>query len=98
MQAEPSAREQELRCILKLGCALLSYGLPAHRVGEAVTRLARGFGHACTVFALPTFLLLTVSDERGQRSHQAHVEASTIELARLDALHTIVGRVERGEL
>jgi uncharacterized membrane protein YjjP (DUF1212 family) len=94
----PAACDDELRCVLSLGCALLSYGLPAHRVAEAVVRLSRGFGHACTVFTLPTFLSITLTDERGQRSYQAHVEASTIDLSRLDALHAIVGGVERGEV
>lgn len=90
--------DPDVRSILALGSALLSYGLPAHRVEESVLRLACALGRTSSVFGLPTALMITVRDERGADTFTARAEPSTIDLARLDALHALVARVERKEL
>ena len=89
---------REVRCILTLGSALLGYGLPASRVGEAVKRLSSAFGRRSFVFTLPTFLSVTLLHPHGHETYQTHAEAAAVDLGRLDALHSIVGCVERGEL
>jgi uncharacterized membrane protein YjjP (DUF1212 family) len=94
----PQAREPDLRCMLALGAALLSYGLPAHRVEEALLRLGRAFGRRLSVFGLPTAVMITIYREQGADTYTARAEPSTIDLSRLDALHNLVARVERGEL
>lgn len=88
----------EVRCILALASSLLSYGLPAHRVSEAVLRLSRAFGRVVTVFTLPTYLSVTLHDPSGHQSHAVHAQPSTIDLARLDTLHRLVARLEAREL
>ncbi len=86
------------RCILALSSELLSYGLPVHRVEESIVRLARAFRMRATVMGFPTSLSITLQDDRGTVVHVVRAEPGGVHLARLDALHSLVGRVERGEL
>lgn len=94
----PRGAGVEARCILTLGAALLGYGLPAHRVAEAIHRLSTVLGLRSSVFALPTYLAVTFQGSRGHELHSAHVQPSTIDLTRLDALHHLVSEIERGTL
>jgi uncharacterized membrane protein YjjP (DUF1212 family) len=88
----------DVRCILVLSAELLGYGLPVHRVEESVTRLARAFGRRCSVLGLPTSLSITFYEQSGGSTHVVRAEPGVVHLGRLDALHRLVGRVERGEL
>lgn len=102
LERVPPASDPDVRCLLTLGAALLGYGLPAHRVEEAVLRLSRAFGLESSVFGLPTVLMVTVR-RRGEPQAAAdtsmvRADPGTIDLARLDALHRLVASVERGEL
>ena len=75
--------------LLSLAAALLGYGLPAHRVEEAVARLSRAFGRSCTVFGLPTALTLTLYGASGSDSYTVRAEQGATDLSRLDALHHV---------
>ncbi len=88
----------ETRCILALASELLSYGLPVHRVEESIVRLARAFGQRATVMGFPTSLSVSLHGLGGSSMHVVRAEPGVVHLARLDALHRLVGRVERGEL
>lgn len=85
----------EVRCVLSLSNELLSYGLPVHRVEESVTRMAHSFGLRATVMGLPTCLSITLHDERGSVAYLVRAEPGAVHLGRLDALHALVGRLER---
>jgi uncharacterized membrane protein YjjP (DUF1212 family) len=87
-----------MRCILVLGTALLSYGLPAHRVEECLMRLARAFRREISVFGLPTAAIVTAHDAVPAGMFIARAEPGAVDLSRLDALHNLVAQVERGEL
>jgi uncharacterized membrane protein YjjP (DUF1212 family) len=87
-----------MRCILVLGTALLSYGLPAHRVEECLLRLARAFRREISVFGLPTAAIVTAHETVPAGMFIARAEPGTIDLSRLDALHNLVAQVERGEI
>ena len=90
-----SVTDPAVRSILSLGAALLGYGLPAHRVEESVLRLARALGRTVAVFGLPTALIITLQGPSGADVHLVRAEPGTIDLARLDALHRVVARVEQ---
>jgi uncharacterized membrane protein YjjP (DUF1212 family) len=94
----PPPADPEMRCILLLGAALLGYGLPAHRIEESVLRLARAFGRQVSVFGLPTAVMITRHDSGYAGTYTARAEPGAIDLSRLDALHSLVARVERREL
>jgi uncharacterized membrane protein YjjP (DUF1212 family) len=88
----------ELRCMLALSSELLGYGLPVHRVEESILRLARAFGQRATVMGFPTSLLVTLHAPQGTSMHSVRAQPGVVHLARLDALHRVVGRIERHEL
>jgi uncharacterized membrane protein YjjP (DUF1212 family) len=90
--------DPEMRCILVLASALLSYGLPAHRVEECVLRIARALKREVSVFGLPTAAIITAHEAHPTGMFIARAEPGTIDLSRLDALHHLVAQVERGEL
>jgi uncharacterized membrane protein YjjP (DUF1212 family) len=94
----PGPQDPALRCILVLGSALLSYGLPAHRVEESVLRLARAFGRHVSVFGLPTAAIVTSYSAEAPFMYTVRAEPGAIDLSRLDALHQLIARIERGEL
>ncbi len=94
----PPPNDPYMRCILVLGTALLSYGLPAHRVEECLMRLARAFRREISVFGLPTAAIVTAHDARPAGMFIARAEPGAIDLSRLDALHNLVAQVERGEI
>lgn len=96
--ASGESPEASVRCVLALGAALLGYGLPAHRIEEAIVRLQRAFGMSGTVFGLPTTLMITVRGPHGSHTYTVRAEPGSIDLQRLDALHELVARVERGGL
>lgn len=84
--------------VLRLGRALLSFGLPAQRVEEALGRVAQALGLEIDALATPTALVVTASDGQRRRTRLARVEPGETDLERLTALHALVGRVERREL
>ncbi|MCB9594106.1 MAG: threonine/serine exporter family protein [Sandaracinaceae bacterium] len=98
---DPSGEEglaASTRLVVDLGRALLSLGLPAQRLEEALERLAEALGCQVDAFSTPTALMLTVSDGAARRTRVVRVEPGETDLERLSALHDLVGRVERHEL
>jgi uncharacterized membrane protein YjjP (DUF1212 family) len=83
---------------LRLGRALLSFGLPAQRLEEALTRVAAALGHTIDCFSTPTALMVTMSDGKRRRTRVVRLEPGETDLERMSALHALVGRVERREL
>lgn len=84
--------------MLRLGRALLSFGLPAQRLEDALTRVAGSLGLTIDCFSTPTALMATVSDGEQHRTRVVRLEPGDNDLERLSALHALVGRVERKEL
>lgn len=88
---------------LKLARALLACGMPAHRVEEALLRLADALGFAIESFCMPTALMVTLAREGASgdadvRTRLVRVEPGATDLEKLSALHDLVGRVEKKEL
>ena len=84
--------------VLRLGRALLRFGLPAPRLEEALIRVAQALGCSLDCFSTPTALIVTLSDGNFRRTRVVRVEPGDTDLERLSALHALVGRVERREL
>lgn len=82
----------------KLARALLGYGLPIHRLNQALLRLARALGFEAAFFLTPTGMIATfvIGGERFTQVLLAVPGAA--DMARLSGLHALVGRVERGEI
>lgn len=84
--------------VLRLGRALLSFGLPAQRLEEALQRVGQALGLTIDCFSTPTALIVTASDGKRTRTRLVRLEPGETDLERLSALHDLVGRVERREL
>lgn len=87
-----------LDLLLAVGRALLSFGLPAQRLEEALNRLARALHLEVDCYATPTALIVSIGDGTQWRTRVVRSEPGETDLERLSALHGIVGRVERREL
>jgi uncharacterized membrane protein YjjP (DUF1212 family) len=87
-----------LELTLQLAGALLGYGLPVHRLEEALHRLAATLGFRASYFITPTSLTCTLSYEGESRTHVINVTPGEVDLERLGALHELIGRVERKEI
>lgn len=84
--------------VLRLGRALLSFGLPAQRLEESLQRVGEALGLTIDCFSTPTALIVTASDGEHTRTRLVRLEPGETDLERLSALHDLVGRVSRREL
>lgn len=84
--------------VLHLGRALLSFGLPAQRLEDALTRVGKALGHTLECFSTPTALVVTLGDGTQHRTRVVRLEPGETDLERMSALHALVGRVERHEV
>jgi uncharacterized membrane protein YjjP (DUF1212 family) len=103
VRAAPRAGDEKgfaakVELILSLSRALLTFGLGAHRVEEALERLAGSLELKIDAFCTPTALIITLEDTDAIRTHVVRVVPGGTDLERLSALHDLVGRVQRKEL
>jgi uncharacterized membrane protein YjjP (DUF1212 family) len=90
--------EPALAFTLRLARGLMSYGMPAYRVEEALERVADGLDLEIDVFCTPTALIATLEGDGEARTRVVRVQPGATDLEKLSALHELVGRVERKEL
>ncbi|GAB4111937.1 MAG: threonine/serine exporter family protein [Sandaracinaceae bacterium] len=90
--------EPALAFTLRLARGLMSYGMPAYRVEEALERVTEGLGLDIDVFCTPTALIATLEGEKEARTRVVRVQPGATDLEKLSALYELVGRVERKEL
>ena len=90
--------DPSLRFTLQLARGLLSYGMPAFRVEDALERLAEALGFDLDAFCTPTALIITLQNDVEARTRVIRVNPGGTDLARLSAIYELVGRVERKEL
>lgn len=90
--------EESVELVLSLARALLRFGLGAHRVEEALERLAASLSLKVDAFCTATALIVTLRGGEQTRTQVVRVVPGGTDLERLSALHDLVGRVERKEL
>jgi uncharacterized membrane protein YjjP (DUF1212 family) len=83
---------------LALARALLSWGMPAHRVEESLLRLGRALDFTVDVSSQPTSLFATLEVQGQVETRIVRVEPGGTDLERLSSVHELVGQVERREL
>lgn len=84
--------------IVRLGRALLGFGLPAHRLEATLCELATSLGYRLDVLCTPTGMMLTLSDEQSRKTRVVRVDPGETDLERLALLQRLVDRVESREL
>lgn len=96
---KPRSEQVVLRLLATMGQALHRYGIPAHRLEDALTGLAGAFGQEAAVFSTPTLLMIRVGPETGGSTALLRVEPTgAIDLARLCTLDRVAERAATGEL
>ncbi len=95
---EDEGLDPALAFTMRIARALISWGTPAHRVEDALERLADALHFDIEVMSMPTALVVTLSDGESVRTRLVRVEPGGMDLERLSALQELVGRVERHEL
>ncbi|MBN8614772.1 MAG: threonine/serine exporter family protein [Deltaproteobacteria bacterium] len=104
VKAEPNATMAEagldpsMRFSLRLARGLMSYGMPAYRVEDALERVADALEFEIDVFCTPTALIVTLERENETRTQVLRVQPGGTDLEKLSALYELVGRVERKEI
>lgn len=80
---------------LRLGEALHRYGVPAHRIEQALALVAERFGLEGRFYSTPTAIIASFGPPEALRSCMIRVEPGEIDLARLAALDELTTDVIR---
>jgi uncharacterized membrane protein YjjP (DUF1212 family) len=94
----PTPIDAQLALLNTLTGALHAYGLPAHRVEEAIARVTTALGLRVQLVSQLTSFTFTIEHEGQQRTQVVRVQPGRSDLEKLSALHELVGRIERQEL
>ena len=86
------------KLLLLIGKALHRAGVPAHRLEDAMARLAGAVGAEASFFSTPTMLLATFGELGKQRTEIVRVQPEEIHLTRLVAIDRLASRVGRRSL
>lgn len=81
-----------------LGKALHVVGVPAHKLEDALMETGERFGARVEIFAMPTGLVMSVSDDRESITVVDRIEPGTVHLERLSRLSGIADAVSAGRL
>ncbi len=95
---EEGGLDPSMRFSLRLARGLISYGMPAYRVEDALERVADALEFEIDVFCTPTALIVTLERDDESRTRVLRVQPGGTDLEKLSALYELVGRVEKKEL
>ena len=91
------ACQELINVAAELGRQLLCNGAEIYRVEESVSRLLDAYGGTgCAVFAIPSYLVITVKDENGRpMTTSVRVKQGATDLRRIDTLNHLCRQVCR---
>lgn len=98
VQPLPGSSNDEIGFVLALARALHRYGTPAHRLEDAIDVVCERLGLSCEVFSTPTTIILSFGAPAELRTRMMRVESSQLNMAKLEAVDEVAGRVARQEL
>lgn len=75
--------------------ALLQYGLPAHRIEEAIFRLAQSQGFEADVFCTPTAMIFTIQNQHHELTRVVRVVPGAPDFEKLAELYALAEQVEK---
>jgi uncharacterized membrane protein YjjP (DUF1212 family) len=89
----------KLTFLLELGRALQRYGAPAHRLEEALTRVAGRLGMESQYFCVPTAFFAFIGEKhRRQRTYLERTQPGGPDLAKLSDVYGVAREVALGRL
>lgn len=78
----------------EIGFLLLTHGAEIHRVEDTICRIAFAYGAQADVFAIPTSLVVTITDSEGKTfTKTRRVYYRDINLDRVDELNSLARRI-----
>lgn len=83
---------------MHLGLALHRYGVPAHRLEEALDQVARRFGVASHFLSAPTYIMASFGDAGSQQVFVARANQGEMNLEKLSRLDALTHEVIRGSV
>ncbi len=93
-----SATDPRIKFLIGLGRALHSYGIPAHRLEDALGNAATRLGIRAEFFSGPTSLISSFGEPGDQHTALSRVEPGTLQLDKLVELDGVVEALYRSEI
>jgi len=93
-----SPTDPRIKFLIDLGRALHSYGIPAHRLEDALGNAATRLGIRAEFFSGPTSLISSFGDPGQQHTALSRVEPGQLQLDKLVALDEVVEALFRSEI
>ncbi len=93
---EQAPSDPGLAFTLRLGHALHRYGVPAHRLEQAMSVVSARFGLTGRFYSTPTAIIASFGPPEDLRSCMIRVEPGDVDLARLAALDELTTEVMHG--
>src|SRR6185436_10363968 len=87
------ARESGIGFVLALGRALHRYGTPAHRMEEALLKVAARLKLEAEIFTSPTALIMSFGKPTELKSRLLRVEGGELDMGKLAALDALADAV-----
>jgi len=93
-----SANDPRIKFLIDLGRALHSYGIPAHRLEDALGNAATRLGIRAEFFSGPTSLISSFGEPGNQHTALSRVEPGQVQLDKLVELDEVVEALYRSEI
>ncbi len=93
-----SVVDPRIRFLIDLGKALHSYGIPAHRLEDALENAAGRLGIRAEFFSGPTSLISSFGDPGDQHTALSRVQPGSLQLDKLVELDEVVEALYRGDI
>ena len=93
-----NVNDPRIRFLIALGRALHSYGIPAHRLEDALGNAAACLGIRAEFFSGPTSLISSFGEPGSQHTALSRVAPGQLQLDKLVELDEVVEALYRGEL
>ncbi len=90
--------DPRIKFIIALGRALHSYGIPAHRLEDALGNAAMRLGIQAEFFSGPTSLIVSFGEPGNQQTSLSRVSPGSLQLDKLVELDEVVEALYRGEM
>lgn len=80
--------------LIKVGVLLHRFGTPSHRLERVMTQVSRSLGVEGVFLYTPTALVISLTDEGGERTYLRRVDAGAVHVDKLIAFDEILEQVE----
>jgi len=97
-QGAALARDPRVNFLIDLGRALHSYGIPAHRLEDALSNAASQLGIRAEFFSSPTSLISSFGEVGEQHTALSRIAPGQLQLDKLVMLDEVVGALYRNQV